>query len=92
MPDLIFAVAFIAMVAAPAMVATLGGRKEYNPNSDPDADAESEAFPTLRPPKRPGTAVIRPFSAQKAAHYNHEFTVSDDATLPMHSGRGMSNR
>ncbi len=34
MHDLIFAFAFIAMVATPAMVAAIGGRKEYNPDPE----------------------------------------------------------
>jgi hypothetical protein len=92
MPDLIFAVAFIAMVAAPAMVATLGGRKEYNPGPAADPDQEPDTYPAVRPPKRPGERVIRPFSAQKSTLQNHGLIISDDATLPMHNGRGMSNR
>jgi len=90
MPDLIFAVAFIAMVAAPAMVATLGGRKEYNPGPDPDP--EIETYPNVRSPKRPSVRVIHPFSAQKSASPDSGLIISDEATLPIHNGRGMANR
>jgi hypothetical protein len=90
MPDLIFAVAFIAMVAAPAMVATLGGRKEYNPGPDPDPEIETS--PNVRPSRPPGARVIRPFSAQKSAAPDRGLIITDEATLPMHNGRGMANR
>jgi hypothetical protein len=106
MHDLIFAVAFIAMVATPAMVATLGGRKEYNPGP---------AAPSLRPvhslKARPvaGPAVRPPVDrkldhepAQKRppadhprkehALKEHALVTSTAATLPMHNARGMANR
>jgi hypothetical protein len=88
MHDLIFAVAFIAMVATPAMVATIGGRKEYNPG--PDA-------PPLRPPvnaikTRPVASAVRPVSLQKPAPEHHAVVAYSDSTLPMHNARGMANR
>lgn len=92
MSDLIFAVAFIAMVAAPAMVATLGGRKEYNPDPSAESEEEADLFTGPRPPKRPSERVIRPYSAQKSALHDRGTIISDDVTLPMHNGRGMSNR
>jgi hypothetical protein len=87
MHDLIFAVAFIAMVASPAMVAAIGGRKEYNPN--PEAPSLSPpASMTVRPPAPP----VRPRSMERAARVQPRFTTSDGPTLPMRSARGMSNR
>jgi len=89
MHDLIFAVAFIAMVATPAMVAAIGGRKEYNPNPE---------VPALQPPAsltvRPPAPLVRPRSMQKVAVpvQQHRFVTSDGPTLPMRNIRGMSNR
>ncbi|HEX4038385.1 MAG TPA: hypothetical protein VHX37_10030 [Acidobacteriaceae bacterium] len=87
MTDLIFAVAFVAMVATPAMVATFGGRKEYNPG--PDSDPEPEDLHPIRPPKRPSARIVRPHSMHKDAE---RMLISDEATLPIANGRGMSNR
>jgi hypothetical protein len=89
MSDLIFAAAFIAMVATPAMVATFGGRKEYNPPSDSPAEPEPEDWNRVRPASRPAAGVIRPQSMHKAAP---GVLISDSATLPMLNGRGMANR
>jgi hypothetical protein len=89
MSDLIFAAAFIAMVATPAMVATFGGRKEYNPPSDPQAEPEPSDWNPVRPPKRPSAGIIHPQSMHKAAP---GMIISDNATLPMLNGRGMANR
>jgi hypothetical protein len=88
MHDLIFAVAFIAMVASPAMVAAIGGRKEYNPG--PEATSEHPAASmTVRPPAPP----VRPRSMQKVvAPVQHRFATSDGPTLPMRNARGMANR
>ncbi|MFY9747290.1 MAG: hypothetical protein WA891_11480 [Acidobacteriaceae bacterium] len=89
MHDLIFAVAFVAMVATPAMVAAIGGRKEYNPG--PEA-------PTL--PLRPKTAIkvhpvapaARPRATRKIVPANHPLVMCDGPTLPMRNARGMANR
>lgn len=87
MHDLIFAVAFVAMVATPAMVAAIGGRKEYNPS--PEA-------PSLHPPAalkvRPPAPPVRPRSMERVAPANGHFVTSDGPTLPMHNARGMANR
>lgn len=91
MTDLVFAVAFVAMVATPAMVATLGGRKEYNPRPGVDHEPEIEAAHSVTPPKRPSMRVIRPHSVHKSAG-DSGIIIADDFTLPMHNGRGMSNR
>jgi hypothetical protein len=92
MTDLIFAVAFVAMVATPAMVATLGGRKEYNPGSGGDSDSGSEAENLQpAPPKRPSLPVMRPHSVHRSVA-DSGIMISDDFTLPMHNGRGMANR
>lgn len=89
MSDLIFAAAFIAMVATPAMVATFGGRKEYNPPSDPVARPEADDWNPIRPPRRPSAGIIHPQSLHKAAP---GVIVSDPSTLPILNGRGMANR
>lgn len=89
MTDLIFAVAFVAMVATPAMVATFGGRKEYNPHSDPNDEPEPEDWTPVRPPKRPSARIVRPHSMHRAAE---RMIIADEATLPIANGRGMSNR
>lgn len=86
MHDLIFALAFIAMVAAPAMVATIGGRKEYNPNPNmPSLPRVSNvkaplAAPQVRPPVKHKTMEKLPI------------LTYGDLTLPVHNARGMSNR
>jgi hypothetical protein len=92
MTDLIFAVAFVAMVATPAMVATLGGRKEYNPGPGKDADPDTEPE-TLHPipPKRPSMRAVRPHATHRSVA-DSGIMVADDFTLPMHNGRGMANR
>ena len=93
MTDLVFAAAFVAMVATPAMVASLGGRKEYNPGpgTDADDDPEPESLQPVPPPKRPSMPVMRPHAAPKSAA-DYGIIIADDFTLPMHNGRGMSNR
>lgn len=86
MHDLIFAFAFVAMVAAPAMVAAIGGRKEYNP--DPEThpvlpvrnDMLFESRRTL-PPALPKTSTVRKSSLTTEIH-----------TLPIHHARGLANR
>jgi hypothetical protein len=87
MHDLIFAVAFVAMVASPAMVAAIGGRKEYNPS--PDA-------PALHPPAtlkvRPPAPSVRPRSMERVVPAGRNLVTSDGPTLPMHNARGMANR
>ncbi|HUB19448.1 MAG TPA: hypothetical protein VL990_12490 [Acidobacteriaceae bacterium] len=84
MHDLIFAVAFVAMVASPAMVAALGGRKEYEPGPE---------LPSLHrdrsEKKRP---AVRPRSIQRVIPSSQHLVVSDGPTLPMHNARGMANR
>ncbi|HEX4311251.1 MAG TPA: hypothetical protein VHZ25_14555 [Acidobacteriaceae bacterium] len=87
MHDLIFAVAFVAMVATPAMVAAIGGRKEYNPGPELPALRPGTAM-TVRPPAPP----VHPRSKQKAAPVEHRLVTSDGPTLPMHNARGMAGR
>jgi len=87
MHDLIFAVAFIAMVASPAMVATFGGRKEYNPGPATPGLRRSD---TLK--ARPAGPVIRPASLHKPIPEERHVADSAIPTLPMHNARGMSNR
>lgn len=85
--DLFIAVAFIAMVAAPAMVATLGGKKEYQPDPEPE---QASRLPVASP--EPSGKVIRP----QSAHFIPPRHVAagrpaSPATLPMRA-RGMMNR
>lgn len=91
MTDLVFAVAFVAMVATPAMVATLGGRKEYNPGPGADSNPEPETLQPAPGPKRPSGRVIRPHAAHRSVA-DSGIMIADDFTLPMHNGRGMANR
>jgi len=85
MHDLIFALAFIAMVATPAMVAVVGGRKEYNPG--PEAP-----YPrSVRDKKAQPAAPLVRTTAHRAVPAGPALT-SDALTLPMHNARGMANR
>ena len=107
MHDLIFAVAFFAMVTTPAMVAAIGGRKEYNP--EPLGPSIRSAVPTRSMDVRPGmraasvlptatnvrvATTIRPYSAtiRKTAALNSRMILVDGPTLPMRNARGMSGR
>lgn len=87
MHDLIFALAFVAMVAAPAMVATWGGRKEYNPGPAPRPSGRSST-----PQPRPTGQMMRPLSAQGVSRSSRSSATSEGSTLPMHNSRGMANR
>jgi hypothetical protein len=87
MHDLIFAVAFVAMVATPAMVAAIGGRKEYNPSP------ESPTLPHTPVVRiRPVEAPAHRHSAKKVVTSRQRLVTSDGPTLPMHNARGMANR
>ncbi|HEX3986693.1 MAG TPA: hypothetical protein VHX13_08810 [Acidobacteriaceae bacterium] len=85
MHDLIFAFAFIAMVATPAMVAAIGGRKEYNPDPEthPTLPVHSDKpfEPRTLPPALPKT-----FIAKKPS------IATEIRTLPIHHARGLANR
>lgn len=87
MHDFIFVVVFIALIASPAMVATFGGRKEYNPGPEARLPRSAGAIKTRLsspPPRNPSVPkIVR--SASPA------FSL-DSATLPMHNSRGMANR
>lgn len=87
MHDMIFAVAFIAMVATPAMVAVIGGRKEYNPGSEalPAAPARF-AKPVAPRQATPPVNVPKPFIPKRP------LTAIDPGTLPVHRPRGLGNR
>jgi hypothetical protein len=87
MHDLIFAVAFIAMVASPAMVATIGGQKEYNPNPDVPASR-----PVNNGKARAGAPPVRLPARTKAALENHPILTYADVTLPVHNERGLAKR
>jgi hypothetical protein len=86
MHDLIFVVAFIAMVATPAMVAAIGGRKEYNPDPEthpvlpPARDTSVESRSAL-PPALPKTFIVKRPSI-----------TTEIRTLPVHHARGLANR
>lgn len=87
MHDIILGVAFIAMVAAPAMVATLSGKKEY----DPDPQPEPVARPVAAKVQRTGE-IIRPRSVQREERTPRVAPTFDAPTLPMYRSRGMNNR
>ncbi|HEY1497979.1 MAG TPA: hypothetical protein VGF88_00240 [Acidobacteriaceae bacterium] len=87
MPDLIIAVAFVAMVATPAMVAAIGSRKEYNPGPESRALGHGTVMTV-----RPIAPLVHPKSKEKAAPAEHRLVTSDGPTLPMHNARGMANR
>lgn len=87
MHDLIFAVAFVAMVASPAMVAAIGGRKDF----EPGPRVSSHRHPTSIE-VRPVAPPVRPRSATRAATPSRRHTLVDGPTLPMHNARGMANR
>lgn len=87
MHDLIFAVAFVAMVATPAMVATFGGRKEYNPGPGTPGLRRTDTLPA-----RPAVRAARSVTAHKPASDENPVATSTGPTLPMHNARGMSNR
>lgn len=84
MHDLIFAVAFMAMLAAPAMVATLGGKKEHNP--------EGESHSGMWREPGPAVPMVDPYSAQYRPHPVRTLASPGESTLPMLTGRGMSDR
>ena len=84
--DVFIAVAFIAMVMAPAMVATLGGKKEYEPAPEPETGSPFRvAVPAEKFIRPHSTQFIVPpeLAAGKAA--------PPPPTLPIRA-RGMMNR
>ncbi|MGB7170236.1 MAG: hypothetical protein WBD32_14610 [Acidobacteriaceae bacterium] len=86
MHDWLFIFAFIAMVATPAMVAAIGGRKEYNPEPEthpvlPVRRDKPFEFDRSLPPALPKT-----FSANKPR------VTTEIRTLPVHHARGLANR
>jgi hypothetical protein len=84
--DLLIAIGFIAMVAAPAMVATLGGKKEYQPEPEP------ETTPRLRVVPAPTARVIHPHSTEFVAPRSVAAGRPVPApTLPIRA-RGMMDR
>jgi len=100
MHDLIYAVAFLAMVAMPAMVAAFGGRKESEPGPEVRAPRHSRSS-VVRPPvsaasvsvrMRPVTPSSRARATQTIALAGHSLVLHDGPTLPVHNGRGLSNR
>ena len=86
----VFAFAFIAMVASPAMVAAIGGRKEYTP--DPEThpvlpvhrDTPFEFHRDLPPAPQKTSSPQKPSGKVRIATEIH--------TLPVHHPRGLSNR
>ncbi len=88
MHDILLGFAFIAMVATPAMVATMSGKKEYDPHPQPESSQRTAA------PKPQRTAeIIRPRSAQqRASRISPETDSFEVPTLPMYKSRGMTNR
>ncbi len=77
MHDLIFAVAFVAMVTTPAMVAAIGGRKEYNPGALGSLDA-------LCPPGAFHGCAPRDARHERAADADQRACCDDDSSLFRH--------
>ena len=93
MHDLIYAVAFIAMVATPAMVAALGGRKESEPGPEVQAPRRAATTGTSVSLKvRPASPPSRARTANRIAVAGHSLVLHDGPTLPVHHARGLSNR
>jgi hypothetical protein len=90
MHDLIFAVAFVAMVATPAMVAAIGGRKEFDPG--PAAPAIRRRTPVPPISVQPFTPTVRPRTTRRVNTENRRYIISDGPTLPVRNARGMANR
>jgi len=84
MHDLIYALAFIVMVATPALVAAFGGGRESK--SGPEVRSER------RPAPKRARSAIRPRPAPRIALAGHPFVIHDGPTLPVHNLRGMANR
>jgi hypothetical protein len=90
MHDLIFAVAFVAMVATPAMVAAIGGRKEFDPGPAAPPIRTRTAVPPVR--VQPFTSKVHPRTPQRLVTERRPCVITDGPTLPMRNARGMSNR
>jgi hypothetical protein len=86
MHDLIFAFAFIAMIATPAMVAAIGGRKEYNP--DPETHPVLPAQSMKPPQSRSALPPLLP----KTLTGKKPPVITEIRTLPVHHARGLANR
>lgn len=87
MHDLILGIAFIAMVVTPAMVATMSGKKEYEP------DSELQPEPSVHPQKpRAAAQIIHPASTRYIAPTERAVNTFQAPTLPMRHARGMANR
>ncbi len=84
MHDWLFAFAFIAMVATPAMVAAIGGRKEYTPEPDPRLPIHSDLSFEIRRTLPP--AVTQSFKVKMPS------ISTGVGTLPVHHARGLANR
>jgi hypothetical protein len=86
MHDLIFAFAFIAMVATPAMVAAIGGRKEYNPDPETHPTLPVRSDTHFESPRTVPPALPKSFSVKKPS------VATEIHTLPIHHARGLANR
>jgi hypothetical protein len=87
MHNVMLALAFLAMLISPAMVAAFSGKKNY----EPEADGE-EVAPTQREARK--AEVIRPASVLTAQNMaaRKPTTLFDAPTLPLHRTLGMANR
>ena len=82
MHDLIFAVAFVALVATPAMVAAIGGRKEFEPGPAAPAIRNRNAVSSIS--VRPFTPTVRPRTTRRVVTEHRRCVITDGPTLPMH--------
>lgn len=94
MHDWLFAFAFVAMVATPAMVAAIGGRKEYNPEPEthPVLPVRNDTlFESRRalPPNVPKSFAVKTSARRASARPS---ITTEIRTLPVHHARGLANR
>lgn len=94
MHDWLFVFAFVAMVATPAMVAAIGGRKEYNPDPEthPALPVRNDPFFETRrilPPSLPKTLTVKTSPHQASIKTSIAMEIH---TLPVHRARGLANR
>jgi hypothetical protein len=86
MHDWLFAFAFVAMIATPATVAAIGGRKEYNPDPETHPVLPVRNDKPLEPRRTVPPAQAKAFTAKRP------IINTEIRTLPIHHARGLANR